>query len=56
MPSKMFCPDDGTEMEWRGPDADTYECSTCGMVLAYRSDPQRFDVVRDSDYRQDDDA
>lgn len=45
---KMYCPEDGAVMKWEGPDADTFACLVCGMVLAYRSDPQRFEVVRDS--------
>ena len=43
----MFCPMDGTKMEQQS--QNRYECLTCGVVLRYRSDPQRFDVLDDGD-------
>ena len=45
----MFCPTDGAKMECQDAPQAIYGCLTCGLVLRYRSDPQRFDVLNDGD-------
>lgn len=45
----MFCPFDGSKMSWESEPAAIAKCPHCGMVLQYRSSPQRFDVMVDGD-------
>ncbi|KKM60702.1 hypothetical protein LCGC14_1539260 [marine sediment metagenome] len=44
----MYCPEDGTKMELGKPSNPYPACPKCGMILAYRSDPQGFEILRDS--------
>jgi len=43
----MYCPFDGTKMNWVNEPHAIAECPKCKAALQYRSDPQRFDVVQE---------
>ena len=48
----MYCPYDGKKMKlWdindRYTASNCYQCPKCGLLLRYRSEPERFEILRE---------